>query len=280
MSGTKSRYNISKMPNQSIAVSQCGLTEYEKGQEVKTRVYGHYAVHFILKGKGFYTINGKTFELGAGQGFLIPPNVPNTYRADENEPWTYIYAIFYGLDDEALVHYSGFDSNNLTFSYEMTEDMLHDLYAMYQAGENTGTKGYDVTGHFLVIMSRLVKDKSERLGDSYLPEHYVAKAISYMEDNYPYDIKISDIAEIVGINRVYLHKLFVKNTGIGPARYLMECRLKKAETLMEHEELSLGDIALSTGFYDVSHFSKAFTSKHGISPGKYRLNKKEEKERG
>ena len=69
MSGTKTRYDISKMPNQSIAVSQCGLTEYEKGQEVKTKVYGHYAIHFILSGKGFYTINGKTHALQAGQGF-------------------------------------------------------------------------------------------------------------------------------------------------------------------------------------------------------------------
>jgi len=280
MDEMRNRYNISKMPNQSIAVSQCGLTEYKKGQEVKTRVYGHYAVHFILKGKGFYTINGKTFELGEGQGFLIPPNIPNTYRADENEPWTYIYAIFYGLDDEALVHYAGFDSSHLTFEYDMTKDMLHDLYAMYHAGENTGTKGYDVTGYFLVIMSRLVKAKSERLGDSYLPEHYVSKAVSYMEDNYPYNIKITDIADYVGINRVYLHKLFVKSMGSGPAKYLTELRLKKTETLMEDENLSLSDIALSTGFYDISHFSKAFTAKYGIPPGQYRLNKKEEKERG
>ena len=111
---------------------------------------------------------------------MIPPNVPNTYKADAHEPWSYIYAIFYGLDDDALVHYAGFDGSNLTFSYEMTDEMLRDLYAMYRAGENTGTKGYDVTGHFLVIMSRLVKARSERMGDSYLPEHYVAKAISYM----------------------------------------------------------------------------------------------------
>ena len=107
---------------------------------------------------------------------------------------------------------SATDENNIIFSFPLDEDMIRDIYAMHAAGKRNEAKGYDVTGYFLVIMSRLVKDKSERLGDSYLPEHYVAKAISYMEDNYPYDIKISDIAEIVGINRVYLHKLFVKNT--------------------------------------------------------------------
>ena len=270
MGGSKNRYNISKMPNQSIAVSQCGLTEYEKGQEVKTRVYGHYAIHFILKGKGYYTINGKTHPLGKGQGFLIPPNVPNSYRADEEEPWTYIYAIFYGLDDDTLVHYSGFDKGRLTFDYEESDETLRTLYAMYHAGKNTGAKGYDVTGHFLVIMSNLVKATSEKNGDAYLPAHYISKAISYIEDNYPYDIKISDVADFAGVNRVYLHKLFIKNVGIGPAKYLMECRLKKAQTLMDAEGLSLSDVALSTGFYDVSHFSKAFKAKYGISPGEFR----------
>ena len=67
----------------------------------------------------------------------------------------------------------------------------------------------------------------------------------------------------------------MKNIGIGPAKYLMECRLKKAETMMEQGDLSLSDIAFSAGFYDVSHFSKAFTAKHGISPGKFRLEQKE-----
>lgn len=273
MEHPQKRYDISKRPNQSIAVSQCGLTVYSKGQEVKTKVYGHYAIHFILKGKGFYTVNGKTYELGEGEGFLIPPNVPNTYRADESEPWQYIYAIFYGLDDDKLVHYAGFDSNNLVFSYDMSDEMLHDLNAMYLAGENTGTKGYDVTGYFLVIMSRLVKMNSEKNGDFYLPEHYVSKAISYIEDNYPYNIKVTDVADYVGINRAYLHRLFVKSIRMSPSDYITNCRLKKAETMLEHKYLSLSDIALSTGFYDVSHFSKAFVAKHGVTPGKYRQNK-------
>lgn len=266
------RYGFSKLPNQSLAVSQCGLTACSSGHMVKTMIYAHYSAHFILKGKGYYTVDGKTYELGPGEGFMITPNIPNTYVADENDPWKYIYVSFYGLDDKAIVHYAGLDDKNVIFSFELSDEMIHDLYAMYHAGENKGTKGYDVTGYFLVVMSRLIKANSEENGDNYLPEHYVAKAVSYIEDNYPYNIKVSDIADFVGINRTYLHKLFVKNLNITPVKYLLAYRLKIAEAMMEQEELSLNDIAFSTGFYDMSHFSKAFIAKNGISPGKYRLN--------
>ena len=270
MAYSGNRYGFSQMPNQSLAVSQCGLTICDKGHAVKTMLYAHYSAHFILEGKGTYTVNGKSYTLGKGQGFMITPNVPNSYVADKDNPWKYIYVSFYGLDDEALVHYAGLDNYNVTFNFDLSEEMLHDLYAMYNACENKGTKGYDVTGYFLIVMSRLVKAHSDAKGDTYLPEHYVSKAISYIEDNYPYNITVSDIATFIGIDRTYLHKLFLKEVKLSPAKYLLMYRLRIAETLMEEEELSLSDIAFSTGFYDVSHFSKAFVSKNGISPGKFR----------
>ena len=32
------------------------------------------------------TVNGKTYELHSGQGFMITPDIPNVYIADEKEP--------------------------------------------------------------------------------------------------------------------------------------------------------------------------------------------------
>ena len=57
MDNMKQRYFFSSPPNQSVAIRQCGLTIYEKGQEVKTALYNDYAIHFILSGKGTYKMN-------------------------------------------------------------------------------------------------------------------------------------------------------------------------------------------------------------------------------
>ncbi len=274
MSYSGTRHDIELIPSRSLSVTQCGLTICDKGHKTPSRIYGHYSVHFILEGKGCYRAAGKSYELSAGQGFMIFPDIPNSYEADEKEPWKYIYANFSGIDDDAIVHYSGINENNVTFSFDLSEDMLNDIYAMYKASSKNGAKGYDVTGYFLLVMSRLIKSCLEKPKNDYLLHHYVSKAVSFIEDNYPNSITVSDIASFIGIERTYLHRIFQKATGTTPLKYLSAYRLSKAELLMRHDNMSLSDIAHATGFYDVAHFSKAFISKNHISPNQYRRNLK------
>ena len=107
------RYDIKKLPNQSLAVTQCGLQICNSGHSCGPCLYEHYSVCFILSGKGTYTCGGKTYTLCAGQGFIIIPDIPNTYTADAVEPWRYIYAKFCGADDETLVHSAGLNEDNM-----------------------------------------------------------------------------------------------------------------------------------------------------------------------
>lgn len=274
MSYSGKRNYFSRLPNQSLAVTECGLTICDPGHRAYARIYGHYSAHFVLEGKGIYNVNGKDYPISAGEGFMIIPDLPASYVADDNEPWKYIYANFSGPDDAAIAHYAGLNNTNVTFNFDLSDDMASDLHSMLRCNEKQGAKGYDVTGYFLLIMSRLIKANTEKKGDFYLPEHYVQKAISYIEDNYPYNITITDIASFVGIDRTYLYRLFLKNIKISPTKYLTNYRLERAIAMMEHESLNLHDIALSSGFYDTSHFTKVFTAHHnGTTPGKYREQK-------
>ena len=95
-------------------------------------------------------------------------------------------------------------------------------------------------------------------------------ALSYIDDHFSYDISVKDIADFVGIDRTYLYRLFKKHLGMSPSKLLTDVRLKRAISLMEYNQLSVNEIAVSAGFYDLSHFSKAFIAEFGMSPGKYR----------
>lgn len=160
MSYIVDRYEIYKLPGQSLAVTQCGLQICGKGHAYGPQIYDSYSVCFILEGKGTYLVDGREYKLGAGQGFLITPGIPNTYCADTEEPWKYIYAIFGGADDDVLVHNAGLDEANVTFNFPLDEDMLHDLYAMHNASKNYDALGYDVTAYFLLVMSRLIRSNT------------------------------------------------------------------------------------------------------------------------
>ena len=263
------RYDIKKLPNQSLAVTQCGLQICDNGHSCGPFLYSHYSAHFILSGKGTYTCGGKTYSLCAGQGFMIIPDMPNTYTADIDEPWKYIYANFCGADDETLVHSAGLNEDNMIFGFDLTDDMLHDLTMMHSASKDQSARGYDVTGYFLLVMSRLVKANTQRNANTNLPQHYVRRAISYIEDNYPEKITVESIAAYVGIDRTGLYRIFKKNLNISPAQFLISYRLERAKAMMEHDNLTISEIAVSTGFFDAAHFTGAFSKKYGISPGRY-----------
>ena len=276
MSIIKDEHDLKKLPNQSLAVIQCGHTICHPGHSSLNRIYNHYSVTFILEGKGVYIVNGKTYELGPGQGFLITPGIPNVYIADEKEPWQYIYAIFHGLDADSIVHSAGLSEGKVTFSFPATPEVIGYLRAMYESSKCYDAKGYDVIGYFLLVMSHLIKANKNVSNEDYVPENYVRKAILYIEDNYPYNITISDIASYVGIDRTYLYRLFQKYTKQSPSRYLSDYRLSKAVELLENKNISINETGLSVGFHDVAHFYKAFSGKYGMSPKKYRSLKYED----
>lgn len=275
MSYDTDRYNLAKLSSQSLAVIECGIQICHAGHASPKIFYKDYSAHFILEGKGVFTKDGTSYELSAGQGFLITPNTSCIYIADENEPWKYVYASFRGADDDALVHNAGLDESNVIFEFPLDEEMIHDIYAMHRAGKKNEARGYDVTGYFLLVMSRLVKaargTQSERQG-----EYYVKRAKKFIEDNYGNPLSVADIAEHLRLDRTYLYRLFMKHEGCSPSEYLLDMRLKAAERMLENDKLSIREAATNAGFGNISYFYKRFTQKYGISPKQHRENKKEQ----
>ena len=273
MSYDTDRYGLKKLSNQSLAVVECGLQICHSGHAAPMLTYSMYSAHFILEGKGTYTVNGKTYALHAGQGFMITPGIPNRYVADKEQPWKYVYASFCGADDDALVHSAGLDEENVIFEFPLDDAMIHDIYAMHAAGKRNQARGYDVTGYFLLCMSRLIQANLESERKKERPENYVKNACLFIEDHYSDDITVADIAFHNGLDRTYLYRLFQRYTGCSPSRYLMNYRLKKATQMLENQELSFSRIGLTVGFHDVSHFYKAFVAKYGMTPKKYRTER-------
>ena len=276
MSYETDRYNLTKLSGQSLAVTECGIQICHPGHAAPKLLYKTYSAHFILEGKGVFIKDGVSYELHAGEGFLITPNTSCVYIADEAEPWKYVYASFRGADDDTLVHNAGLDENNIIFSFPLDEDMIRDIYAMHRAGKKNEARGYDVTGYFLLVMSRLVKAAASTVQEN-RGEYYVKRAKKLMEDHYGDVIGVADIADRLRLDRTYLYRLFKRYEGISPSDYLRDVRLSAAAKMMENEELSISEAAISAGFCDISHFYKNFTARYGISPKQWRESKKEPK---
>lgn len=270
MSYEMEKYSFDSRPNKSLYLMESGLQKCHAGHTPGMQIHLNYSITFVLSGKGTFRVNNCDYQISKGQGFVIMPGISVTYKADDIEPWQYIYASFDGMDAEAIMHAAGIDRTNVLFKFPTDDEMLCNLKSMYLSGKNCLMKGYDAIGYFLLVMSRLIEQQSSKMSSSNSDEYYIKMSLSYIDENYTRAISVSDVADYIGFDRTYFYRMFVREIGMPPSCYINDLRIKKAVSLMEFRQLSLNEIAISTGFYDFSHFSKAFYEKYGIAPGKYR----------
>ncbi len=103
----------------------------------------------------------------------------------------------------------------------------------------------------------------------------VDEVLDYIYTNYPDKITLQALTNCAHLNRVSLNKLFQERCGCTAMNYLLLYRLKIAGYLLIHTDMSLNEIARSTGFEYDTYFIKQFTSKRGISPTVYRNTSRE-----
>jgi AraC-like DNA-binding protein len=81
------------------------------------------------------------------------------------------------------------------------------------------------------------------------------------------------LAARMGISVRYLHRL-LEPTGRSFSEHLLACRLARAAQMLRDPQLlalRIGDIALRTGFSDLSHFSRSFRRAYGDTPYGWRV---------
>lgn len=100
-------------------------------------------------------------------------------------------------------------------------------------------------------------------------------ALEYIYTNYSSKIILEDLTNCAHLNRVSLNKMFRERCGCTAMGYLLLYRLQVAGDLLIHTDMSLNEIARSTGFEYDTYFIKQFTAKRGISPTSFRMISRE-----
>jgi AraC-like DNA-binding protein len=95
-------------------------------------------------------------------------------------------------------------------------------------------------------------------------------AIHYLEQRYREHVQLSELVEHCGLSSTHIHRLFQRLLRMSPAEYLLALRLQEARRLLATTDKPLSAIAVSTGFFDQSHFTKRFRKVTGMTPTQFR----------
>jgi len=114
---------------------------------------------------------------------------------------------------------------------------------------------------------RMLSEKSE---DDSQNVDIVSQVISFVDQNYIFDIGIGQIARQLHITPNYLSTLFHKRTGTTFMRYLTQTRMLKAKELLTDPNVKIQQVAEQVGYSSARYFSKLFTKYVGCYPSEYR----------
>ncbi len=262
---------IDETSHTDLNLYRCGIEDCKSGHSWGPAIRDHYIIHYILGGKGSFTVGETTYQLGKDDGFLICPGLVVYYEADATDPWSYGWVGFNGFKAPVYLKQAGLDNQNPVFRYEKDHFLKECLISMINTKQLARGKEIRLIGLLYEFLSQLVEmTDNNPLEKDNRKEEYVRKALEYIRMNYSRKIAISEIAHQIGLDRSYLYSLFQVYVNTSPQDYLIRFRMEKACELLQTTSLSVGSIACSVGYEDPLLFSKVFKKAKGLSPREYR----------
>jgi len=245
----------------------CGQKQCPADFTCGPSVRSMFLLHYVISGSGFYEVRGKCYSLHAGDVFVIFPEDLVYYYADRKNPWSFCWVGFVGTAAEDYLQRIGVDSEKLVFSQPHDGFMKSILRYLEEAD---GKNGPGLRGE-ACLLECFASIEACRRPDSQeeRKNRYASRAIAYMEYRLSEGIRVSEVADFLGLERSYFYRIFRQETGKAPEEYLIDLRVEKAKQYIK-KGLDFSNVAEAVGVGDVSYFSKLFKKREGITPSEYR----------
>lgn len=256
-----------------IYIYQCGSEPCPPGHFHGPAVRDHYLIHYIHSGKGIFQVGDTTYELKAGNGFLICPDIVTFYQADKKDPWRYSWVGFHGQKAENCLLECGLSAEHPIFEYtedDYIDNCFHEMAEAYYLKRGGYVKRMAYLYLFFYKLTQTNAREMYYSSKESRHDAYINEALQFIEMNYSRKISIDMLSRYVGLNRSYLNAIFRESLGKTLQQYLMEYRVRKACELLENRSLRVGDVSHSVGYPDQLLFSKVFKRIQGVTPSEYR----------
>ena len=249
---------------------------FEKSQYV-------YRIISVAEGSFDVLINGKKERLEAGDAvYLLPGEV---YRILPRGEDFSIYNLFFdffdieNINDNRLKYCAfmeGFNfglclskidfedapilNNSGIFKKLFENDFKLHLYT------NRGdaiSKLYQRSTLISIIADILSKGQDKKVKST------VRKILEYIISNPEEDLSGDKLSALFSYHKNHINKLIRSETGKSLNEYVRSVKIEYAKKLLLEEGYSLSEVSMKLGFYDYSHFYKAFRKETGTIPTEY-----------
>ena len=270
--GSRVPFKEKKLPLRILSAGTYQLYTWPKLPTWRPKGRVDWQIIYIAAGKGHFFLDGKAVIVPAGNMILYQPKQQQKYHflgKDKTQYW--------------FVHFTGREVRSILQHYEIPLDgyILHtgisrdyeDLFRKMRDELVKCSWGYEemltcLFRELMMTMRRRMTENVPRITGFIQDE--MDRAKDYFEQHYNEDISIEQYAASRSMSTSWFNRSFRSALGTSPMKFILEIRIRNAQTLLETTDYSISNIASIVGYDNPMYFSRLFRKTKGVSPARYR----------
>lgn len=239
---------------------------------IKNRINDDFHLVYVKGGSGTYYIGNKEILLKAGRFIFVSNNCLHSSEADiYNTP--YIIPIRFGIYDNTTLKNikrsnNAFYFTGMDYDFAIFLDKFEKLSYYYNRWDMVGREQvcgsiiYEIIAEILQCIKNQFRAVDNR----------ILEIKQYIDRKANHKITMENLAVQIGMSKKHMSRLFKECYGMAPKQYLIRTIIEKSNFYIDNTLLSLSDIAIKLGYYDLYTFSKQYKNVKGYSPNFRRKN--------
>lgn len=237
----------------------------------------------ILSGEMDYNVNGRIIPLREGEGILVNANQIHFGFSGSHSECDFICCLLHPMllcashayeRDYVLPLINKADTPFVKLRREVSwqREIWLQIRIIYEVRKEKSAP-LKVQTAFWQIWSLFYENTSltEHQGKTRDSNLIILKnMVGFIQQSYAEKISLADIAASGAVGQSKCCQMFSKYLGQTPNMYLNQYRLNKSTELLRGTDMSVTQIAVSTGFGSASYYAEAFRRWLGKSPTTYR----------
>lgn len=230
-----------------------------------------FLIVYTASGKGKLTYMGKTYSLKPGQAFFIDCMERQAYNTDPEALWELHWVHLNGATTRG--YWEMFLKLNRGPVVDLGADtplprLILELLALHrERDQHTELVASELLLRLLTHL--LVPRDNGATAEPRMPT-YIQELRAMLEERYAERITLDELERRFAVSKYHLQREFKRYIGLSPNQFVASLRIARAKRLLQHSDLSVAEIALGTGFDNVSHFINLFKKQENATPLAYR----------